>query len=210
MTLPAIPRLYAIADRTASTLPLIDQVGQLVAGGAKWIQLRDKISSPRDFHRDVVNVLRFAREKDVAIIVNDRADIALATAADGVHLGQTDLPPEAARRLLGDSAIIGYSTHNLAQVREAARQPVDYVAFGPIFQTKTKENPDPSVGLELLAAARLELAGIPLVAIGGIEQANARSVIESGADAVAVISALVGSPEGIAERTSEFSRILHV
>ncbi len=129
------------------------------------------------------------------MIINDRVDIALALGAPGVHLGQDDLPPEAARKLLGDEAIIGYSTHNVAQAIAAANLPIDYIAIGPIFETGTKKNPDPVVGLDGLRAVRDAIGDRALVAIGGITVENAPSVIEAGANSVAVISALLsGDP----------------
>jgi thiamine-phosphate pyrophosphorylase len=131
------------------------------------------------------------------LIVNDRVDIALALKADGVHLGETDMPVEAARDLLGQTAIVGISTHNLAQAQLATRLPVDYIAFGPIFGTSTKANPDPTVGLSTLNEVRAIVTPLPLVAIGGIDFANARETLEAGADAVAIISALAAEPAQI-------------
>jgi thiamine-phosphate pyrophosphorylase len=132
--------------------------------------------------------------------------VALALGADGVHLGQDDLPPEAARALLGEAAIIGFSTHSVAQAAEAARMPVNYVAIGPIFQTSSKENPDPVVGLEGLRRVRESLGEtMPLVAIGGVTRERARALVGAGADSVAVIGALlaVESPAEITVRTRE-------
>jgi thiamine-phosphate pyrophosphorylase len=200
-----LPKLYAITDARLSGLLHAEQVARLADGGATLIQLREKHAEPREFYREAQDALRAARGRGVKLVINDRADIALALEADGVHLGQDDLPPEAARRLLGERAIIGYSTHSLAQLEAAARLPVDYVAFGPVFQTRTKENPDPSVGLELLARARAALPPtLPLVAIGGITRENARAALTAGADSVAVVSALVSEPKEIARRTREF------
>jgi thiamine-phosphate pyrophosphorylase len=141
----------------------------------------------------------------VQVIVNDRVDIALAVGADGVHLGQDDLPAEAARRVLGENSIIGVSTHTLEEAKAAAHQPVNYIAFGPIFHTSTKANPDPVVGLDRLREVRANIpAHIPLVAIGGITAANARAVITAGADCVAVIGAVLADTDAIAERTQNF------
>jgi thiamine-phosphate pyrophosphorylase len=204
-----LPKLYAITDARQSGLSHAEQVARLADGGAALVQLREKQASPREFYREAQDALRVARERMVKLIINDRADIALALGGDGVHLGQDDLPPEAARRLLGDDFIIGYSTHSLAQLEAAARLPVDYVAFGPVFQTSTKENPDPSVGLELLTRARALLPStLPLVAIGGITRATACAALTAGADAVAVVSALVSEPDEIARRTREFLDVL--
>jgi len=200
-----LPRLYPITDRQLSGLAHVEQVARFAAGGAKLIQLRDKHASPREFYEEAEAALRVARGRSVRLIINDRADIALALGADGVHLGQDDLPPEAARRLLGDRAIIGYSTHNLAQVQEAALMPIDYLAIGPIYATATKANPDPVVGLDGLRRVREQLnLRLPLVAIGGITMENAHAVIDAGASVVAVVGALLSEPTEIARRTAEF------
>jgi len=202
-----LPRLYPITDRKISGLSHAEQVARLAAGGATLIQLRDKHASPREFYREAEAALRVARGHGVRLIINDRADIALAVGADGVHLGQDDLPPEAARRLLGSAAIIGYSTHNLAQAQAAALVAIDYLAIGPIFATGTKENPDPVIGLDGLRRVREQLdPRLPLVAIGGITVANHRAVIEAGADTVAAINALLAAPDLIAARTANFFR----
>jgi thiamine-phosphate pyrophosphorylase len=195
-----LPKLYAITDIQLSGLQHADQVARLAAGGARLIQLRDKTSTPRDFHRDAADALKLAREWGVKIIINDRVDIALALAADGVHLGQEDMPPAAARRLLGPNAIIGLSTHNVQQALDALNEPVDYLALGPIFPTRSKERPDPVTGLEGLQKVRAQINNKPLVAIGGIGPSNAKSVLQSGADSVAMIGALLENPSEISER----------
>jgi len=176
-----------------------EQVKRLIAGGAKLIQLRDKQATPREFYHQAAGALKVARDLGGRLIVNDRVDIALALKADGVHLGQTDMPVQAARDLLGQTAIIGISTHNLAQAQLATRWPVDYIAFGPIFATASKENPDPTVGLSRLAEVRSIVGALPLVAIGGIDFANACETLSFGADALAIISALVAEPTQIQE-----------
>jgi thiamine-phosphate pyrophosphorylase len=135
-----------------------------------------------------------ARESGVPLIVNDRPDIARVVGADGVHLGQDDLPPDAARAVLGPDAIIGFSTHDLDQVRAAAAHPIDYLALGPVFRTGSKANPDPVVGPALLARARAHTS-LPLVAIGGITRANVGEVVAAGADGVAVIGDLFRSSD---------------
>jgi thiamine-phosphate pyrophosphorylase len=135
----------------------------------------------------------------VKLIVNDRVDVALAVGADGVHLGQDDLWPEAARRLLGDGAIIGYSTHTLEQARVATTLPIDYIAIGPIFRTTTKADTAPELGLAGLKRVRHVVGRLPLVAIGGITMTNAIDVIEEGADCVAVISAVLCDPDAVAQ-----------
>ena len=206
----ALPKLYPITDMRLSGLPHAEQVARLSRGGASLIQLREKNLSPREFYREAEQALLVARDCGARIIINDRVDIALALGADGVHLGQEDLDAESARRLLGEAAIIGFSTHNIEQAIEAARQPLDYLAIGPIFSTTSKENPDPEIGLETLRRVRAALPrALPLVAIGGITRTNARAALEAGADVVAVIGDLVGGDASlIASRTREFLEIL--
>jgi thiamine-phosphate pyrophosphorylase len=202
----SLPKLYPITDTRLAGLSHAEQVERLAAGGATLIQLRDKTASPRDFYEAALAALKIARALNVRIIINDRVDIAAAVRADGVHLGQDDLPPDRARAILPPGAIIGFSTHNLKQALEADSTSADYVAFGPVFQTSTKENPDPVVGLDQLAEIR-RLVSKPLVAIGGITLERAASVIEAGAASVAVISDLY-SVGDIAERAAAFiSRI---
>ena|SRR5438105_1691029 len=200
-----LPKLYPITDRRLSGLSHAEQVARLCEGGARLVQLREKHLSPREFYREAEDALRVARGRGAKLIINDRADIALALGADGVHLGQDDMPPEAARALLGEGAIIGFSTHGLEQSVAAARLPVDYVAIGPVFATSSKENPDPLVGLEGVRRAREAAGRPPLVAIGGITEENAPSVLDAGADSVAVIGALLapGDPAEITRRTRD-------
>jgi thiamine-phosphate diphosphorylase len=198
-----LPKLYPITDSRLSGLSHAEQVRQLSAGGATFIQLREKHLAPREFYREAEEALLIARSSGVRLIINDRVDIALALKADGVHLGQDDLPPAAARELLGEQAIIGLSTHNIEQAREAARLPVDYIAIGPIFETKSKENPDAVVGLEGLRRVRQAVGEIPLVAIGGIKRENILETLRAGADAVAVISLLLAGETKIEDLTAE-------
>jgi len=143
-----LPRVYPITDVSISGLSHAEQVALLAGGGATLVQIREKHAPPLQFYEQAKAAMAVARERGVQIIINDRVDVALAVGADGVHLGQDDLPPEAARRLLGDTAVIGYSTHSLSQALEVTKLPVDYIAIGPIFQTSTKENPSPVVGLD--------------------------------------------------------------
>ena len=193
-----LPKVYPITDTTISGLSHCEQVKRLIAGGAALIQLRDKRASSRVFYSDAQAAIEIARAADVKLIINDRVDIALALRADGVHLGQQDMPVDAARRILGDQAVIGFSTHNLEQIREALRLPIDYLAFGPIFPTTSKRNPDPVAGLDQLRRAREMVLPMPLVAIGGINRANALDVLNAGASAVALISAVLANPSRIA------------
>jgi thiamine-phosphate pyrophosphorylase len=193
-----LPRIYPITDTIISSLSHTEQVRHLVAGGATLIQLRAKNDSAQAFFDDAANALRLARNAGATIIINDRVDIALALGAHGVHLGQTDMPVNAARQLLGPDAIIGYSTHNLDQVKAALELPIDYLAFGPIFATRTKQNPDPIAGLDQLREAKSIVGQTPLVAIGGIDQATLVDVFSSGADSAAMISQIVSAPGKIA------------
>jgi thiamine-phosphate pyrophosphorylase len=201
-----LPPLYPITDVRLSGLSHVDQAAQLIKGGATLIQIRDKESTPDELYRAAIACIALARPLGVKIIINDRADIALAADADGVHLGQDDLPAEEARALIGASRVVGVSTHTVEQAARAAALPVDYVAIGPAFRTSTKVDPDPVVGLALITEVSTRIAK-PLVAIGGITLERARDVIEAGADSVAVISDLYGSGD-IASRTAAFLGLL--
>jgi thiamine-phosphate pyrophosphorylase len=202
----SLPRLYPITDVYISGLSHARQVEQLAEGGATFVQLREKKASPRDFYTAAREAIEVARRLGMQVIINDRVDIAIAVGADGVHLGQDDLPPEKARALLGANRIVGFSTHNLKQALTASSAPVDYIAIGPVFQTTTKDKPDPVVGLETIAEIKRSISK-PLVAIGGITLEHAKSVIEAGADSVAIISDLYSS-EDIARRARRYFRLL--
>lgn len=201
-----LPRVYAITDRRLTGLSHAEQVRRLAGGGIRLIQLREKEASPQDFYLQAREAMLIARELGVTLLINDRADIALAVGADGVHLGQDDLPPEKARMLLGPDRLIGFSTHSLEQVLKADTLPVDYIAIGPVFPTRTKEKPDPVVGIEAVRAVRAWTRK-PLVAIGGITLETAPQVIAAGADAVAVIADLVGAPD-ITARARQYVEVL--
>ena len=200
-----LPKLYPITDRRLSGLSHAEQVARLCEGGARLVQLREKHLSAREFYAEALEALRVARLFGARLVVNDRADVALAVGADGVHVGQDDMPPGAVRALLGVGACIGFSTHGVGQAIEAARLPVDYIAIGPAFATSSKENPDPVVGLEGVRRVREAVPGVPLVAIGGVTDENARSLLEAGADSVAVIGALLNTsdPAEITRRTRD-------
>jgi thiamine-phosphate pyrophosphorylase len=202
-----LPRLYPITDRRLSGLAHAEQLARLCEAGARLVQLREKALPPRELYAELLEALKVARSFGARLIVNDRVDLALAAGADGVHVGQDDVPPEAARALLGEGRLVGFSTHNIEQAAAAARLPVDYVAVGPVFGTSSKENPDPVVGLEGVRRVREAVGGrIKLVAIGGITRETAPSVLEAGADSVAVIGALVNTsdPAEITRRTRDF------
>ena len=203
-----IPRLYAIVDTdvcaSAGRRPLEVAIAYFAAG-VRLLQVRAKQASGRDLLALVDAVIEPARRCGAAVVVNDRVDIA-ASAAAGVHVGQDDLPPAVARRLLGPRALIGCSTHTPSQLSAALVAPVDYVAFGPVFATSTKANPDPVVGLDGVrsAARQATMAGVPLVAIGGITLATAPAVVAAGAAAVAVISDLIDGDETPEARARRF------
>lgn len=201
----SLPRLYPILD--ASCFPdkrsLFEAAQEQVAAGCTLLQYRNKSGNARRM-LDEARELRARLGDRVKLIMNDRADLCLAAGFDGLHVGQDDLSPEAARLIIGPAHWLGVSTHNPEQLAEADKTPADYLAIGPVFATGSKANPDPVVGLEGVRRAR-ELTSKPLVAIGGITRANARSVIEAGADAVAVISDLLRDPGKSAE---EFFRVL--
>lgn len=190
-------RLYPVTDRNLSGLSHAEQVIHLIDGGATLIQLREKTQPPSEFCAEAKTAIHVAHQRSVKIIINDRVDIALALKADGVHLGQEDLPPEAARRILGPDAVIGFSTHSLEQAKLAAKMPVDYVAVGPIFPTTTKTSANVPVGLKGLRLFRQALGSIPIVAIGGITATNIGLVLGAGADTAAVISDIWTPPSEI-------------
>jgi thiamine-phosphate pyrophosphorylase len=199
------PRLYAILDTVcfSSEAEMFAAAAELAAAGVTLLQYRDKSGHAR---QTVIHAreLRHRLGSSVKLIMNDRADFALAAGFDGVHVGQNDLSPEGARRVIGEKLWLGVSTHNPEQMAKANKSSADYLAIGPVFATTSKANPDPVVGLEGVRQARV-FTNKPLVAIGGITRANCLSVINAGADSVAVISDLSREPGKSAE---EFLRIL--
>ena len=201
-----LPKIYPLTDVGLTGLTHAEQVRRLAKGGALLIQLRDKTSGARDFLESAKAAVIAGRECGVKLIINDRADIAAAVGADGVHLGQDDLPVAAARERLGATAIIGLSTHSLSQAEAATKLGIDYLAIGPIFSSATKEDTAPEVGLDGLKAVRSRVGEFPLVAIGGITVDRALNVLQAGADSVAIISALLRNPHEIAAQTA---RLLH-
>jgi thiamine-phosphate pyrophosphorylase len=170
---------------------LASTIEQAIAGGVTVVQYRSKgTKTTREMFEELKILREITKKHSVPLIVNDRVDLALAVDADGVHIGQDDLPPEVVRQILGEDKIIGISTHSLEEIEKANDQPVDYIAFGSIYRTPTKEKPI-VVGVELLKEAK-KIAKKPLVAIGGIMPYNVDEVIKAGADGVAVISAILG------------------
>jgi thiamine-phosphate pyrophosphorylase len=204
-----LPRLYAILDVACFAPPLrttasvLEYARELATGGVTLLQYRNKVGSTREMLAHAREI-RSALGTAVTLIMNDRADICIAARYEGVHVGQDDLSAEGARAVIGGSRLLGVSTHNLEQLKEADAGPSDYIAYGPVFPTSSKRQHDPIVGIEGIRAARAATTK-PLVAIGGITRGNARSVIEAGADSVAVISDLLSSPTKVAE---EFLRLL--
>jgi thiamine-phosphate pyrophosphorylase len=193
-----LPRLYAIMDseRVRSEENhgevLARFAEELVAGGATLIQYRNKQGSTRDMVSEAC-AIKVAVGDRARLVMNDRADLCLAAGFDGVHVGQDDLSPAGARRVVGPSRVVGVSTHHPEQIRNADASPTDYIAIGPVFATASKANPGPVIGLEGVAAARA-LTRKPLVAIGGIQVSNCKAVLEAGADTVAVLAELLDSP----------------
>jgi thiamine-phosphate pyrophosphorylase len=212
-----LPRLYAILDRSrfADAGRMIEAAQELMTAGVLLLQYREKSGAPLSIVseaqqlRDVLGRKRISTPlprgtESLRLIMNDRADLCVAAEFDGVHVGQDDLLPESARKMIGRERWLGISTHNPEQVAAGNETSADYLAIGPVFRTSSKTHPDPVIGLEGIRRAR-ELTRKPLVAIGGITRQNCRSVIDAGADSVAVISDLVPQPGKSAE---EFLRIL--
>src|SRR5438445_10276630 len=200
-----LPRLYAIVDAACfeNKGTFLAYTEQLMAGGVTLLQYRNKSDNARQMLEQTRELKRQAGPR-VKLIMNDRADLCIAAEFDGVHLGQDDLSPEGARRVIGDKLWLGVSTHNPEQVGQADTTSADYLAIGPVFSTTSKARPDPVIGLEGVRKAR-SLTRKALVAIGGITRSNCRSVIEAGADTVAVISDLLLEPGKSAEA---FFRVL--
>ncbi len=199
---------YPILDTGTAArrnVALVPAAAGILEAGGRLLQLRHKGLFSRDLYRQAREIAALCREVDAAFVINDRADIARLLGAS-LHLGQDDLSPIDARLVLETGSAIGFSTHNEAQIRAAAAQPVDYLALGPIFGTASKANPDPSVGLEELRRLR-PLTALPVVAIGGVTRANARSVLEAGADSVAVIGDLFPEDGNIRARAEEWLTI---
>jgi len=200
-----LPRLYAILDTSSfqDIEALFSTAEELLAGGITLLQYRNKTGNARQM-LEQARELKRRLGGSVKLIMNDRTDLCVAAGFDGVHVGQEDLSPEGARKVIGDRLWLGVSTHNPEQVKKADKTSADYIAIGPVFSTASKINPDPVVGIEGVRKARA-LTKKWLVAIGGINRANCRSVIEAGADSVAVISDLMREPRKSAE---EILRIL--
>jgi len=200
-----LPKFYPILDPEIAARHGVDPIAaaeQMLEGGATILQFRHKGFFSREVFGQLERVAQLCRDAGALFVVNDRADLAALTGA-ALHLGQDDLPPTAARKVVGAKTLIGFSTHNERQLRAAAAEPADYLALGPIFGTASKQNPDPVVGLDELRRLR-PLTDLPLVAIGGITRTNARSVLDAGAGSVAIIGDLFPDHGGVRTRTEEW------
>jgi thiamine-phosphate pyrophosphorylase len=200
-----LPSFYPILDPEIAVRHGIDPViaaEQILEGGATILQFRHKGFFSREVFSQLERVAQLCRNAGVLFVVNDRADLAALTGA-ALHLGQEDLTPSAARKVVGAETLIGFSTHNEAQLRAAAAEPANYLALGPIFGTSSKNNPDPIVGIDGLRRLR-PLTNRPLVAIGGITRANAQSVLKAGANSVAIIADLFAEDRNVRTRTEEW------
>ena len=194
--------LCFITDHNTGGLSFLDMTQAVLRAGVGWVQYRNKNASRRKVYEEAVKLKDLAGKHNAVFIVNDYSDIALAVDADGVHLGQDDLPVKEARKILGKGKIIGVSTHCIEQALEAEQAGADYLGFGPIFHTATKDAGSPK-GTEMLRAIK-DRVSIPVIAIGGINLHNLNSVLETGADAVAVASAIAkGDIEGNARKFME-------
>jgi thiamine-phosphate pyrophosphorylase len=205
-----LPRLYPIADEELLRLQgiALGRVAEeLKAAGAQLLQYRNKVGEPDSILRSAAVVWEIFAGTGCRLIMNDRADLAVLAAFGGVHVGQGDLSPEDARQVVGMERWVGVSTHNDEQVRVADETSADYIAVGPVFATGTKVDAEPVIGLEGVRRTRA-LTKKPIVAIGGITRKNARSVIDAGADSVAVISGLIVEGETIEKVARDFLEIL--
>lgn len=198
-----IPSIYPITDKQlARRNNHLGILTELVRGGAQLVQIRDKSTPLHELLPDLQRCSEFAYKKGIRLILDDRCDLALSANIMGIHLGQEDLPPEAARSLLGRNRIIGFSTHSLAQVKQSIGLPIQYIGFGPIYQTSTKVNAYPEVGLGKLARA-CKISSVPVVAIGGIGLEQIRPILETGACSAAIISSLM-TAKSIAQQMQHF------
>ena len=198
-----LPRIYPITDkrlaRKSSNFAILKEI---IRGGARFVQIRDKDTPARELLRDLEKCRQYAETHKTTLILNDRSDLVLSADLMGVHLGQDDIPPESARALIGKKRIIGYSTHTLSQARQSRVMPVDYIGFGPVYATGTKANAGSAAGLKKLAQV-CRAVSTPVVAIGGIGLEEIRPVLETGAASAAVISAIM-TAESIAKQTELF------
>ncbi|MBF0515667.1 MAG: thiamine phosphate synthase [Nitrospirae bacterium] len=193
--------ICVLMDCSGHRRPPFDTIIDLIGAGVKWVQLRDKDASRLAVYKAARLLKALAKANGLTLIINDYADIAAAVDADGVHLGQDDLPISAARKILGADKLIGISTHNLQQAITAQEDGADYIGFGPIYATATK-NTGPPKGPHSLAEIRSRIH-IPIAAIGGIDEGHVEDLIEAGADALAVASAIMDA-EDISKAATDF------
>jgi thiamine-phosphate pyrophosphorylase len=196
--------LCFITDRKTCKLSCEEMTLKVLRAGLKWVQYRDKEKSRREIYEEAIRLRKLTKDFKAVLIVNDYADIALAVDADGVHLGQDDLPIEEARKIIGSNKIIGISTHSLEQAKEAEKGGAGYIGFGPVFRTTTKDAGIPK-GTDMLKEIKRQVH-LPVVAIGGINIENIRSVLDTGVDAVAVASAILKG--NILKNTRRFMEII--
>jgi thiamine-phosphate pyrophosphorylase len=201
-----LPRLYVILDASLLKQSETECAVKLAAAGVRLLQYRNKEASARELLEKSRAIAALVCPQGVTFLVNDRPDVAILAGADGVHVGQHDLSPDAARRVVGKDKLVGISTHNLQQFYAAAATTADYLAVGPVFETRTKANPDPVVGAELVRRARA-MTDTPIVAIGGITLERASDIIAAGADSVAVISDILLAQDP-AERAAKYIALL--
>ena len=187
--------LYVVSDTAlAGSYGVVRTAEDALAGGAGVIQLRDKEASTRELLRMALELRRVTREAGALFIVNDRLDVALASEADGVHVGQDDMPAELTRKLVGPKMIVGVSCKNVAEALDALAAGADYLGVGAIYPTPTKPDVGDAIGLAPIGEIR-RATGLPIVAIGGVNATNAAEVIAAGADGIAVVSAVYGQPD---------------
>jgi thiamine-phosphate pyrophosphorylase len=204
---PILDATYLPADAARRREALVELVASLVEAGVEILQYRNKQGSEAEILRDA-ETMRSTTPPNLKLILNDFPHLAVTAGFDGVHIGQQDMAPQEARRLVGTERIVGISTHNEAQLRAANLEPVDYIAIGPVFATSSKQNPDPVVGLDGVRLAR-RLTQKTVIAIGGITLEKAARVWEAGANSVAVISAIFSANEDPAKSAGNFLRVFH-
>jgi thiamine-phosphate pyrophosphorylase len=196
---------YFITDSKLSRAGNRSDVLSAISCGVKTVQYRSKNAETREMYHEALELCRICREAGSLFLINDRLDIALAVEADGVHVGQSDMPCIKARRLLGEGKIIGVTVHSLSEALRAEEEGADYLGISPIFQTKTKPDAGKPAGIRLIEEIR-EHVGIPLIAIGGINHSNAPDVVRAGADGICAISCVVAE-ENVRERIRRFQEL---
>ena len=192
--MPVDFKLYLITDRKNTKLPLPEAVRLALQGGVRAIQLREKDLPVRELLELARKLRELTLDFGAKLFINDRVDVAIAVDADGVHLGHQSMPPEPVRRILGKGKLIGVSTHNIVEAKEAEAGGADFITFGPVFFTPSKANFGAAVGLEYLKSAKNRI-NIPIFGLGGVKSGNLREVFRFGADGVSLISAIFGAQD---------------